>query len=368
DYIRRRQNEGGYEEVRTPQLVDRKLWEESGHWENYREHMFIATVEEEEKRVLAIKPMNCPCHVQIFNDGLRSYRDLPWRMAEFGACHRYEPSGALHGIMRVRAFTQDDAHIFCTEEQIAPETARFVAFLRSVYEDFGFPDFRIKFADRPTPRAGSDASWDRAEAALRDACRLANVEYELNPGEGAFYGPKFEYVLRDAIGRDWQCGTTQVDFNLPERFGAFYIDADGGKKTPVMVHRAICGSLERFTGILLEHFAGHLPLWLSPTQAVVATITSDGDDYARDVLALAKKAGLRATADLRNEKINYKVREHSLAKIPALLVVGKKEAAERTVSIRRLGNDKQQVMPLDEALKMLVEEATPPDVKRERAS
>jgi threonyl-tRNA synthetase len=310
--------------------------------------------------------------VQIFKHGLKSYRELPIRMAEFGVVHRYEPSGAMHGLLRVRGFTQDDAHIFCTEDQLADECLKINDLILSVYDDFGFTgDLVVKLSTRPEKRVGSDASWDHAEAVMSKvleqiAARGGNrIKTSVNPGEGAFYGPKFEYVLRDAIGRDWQCGTTQVDFNLPERFGAFYIDADGQKKTPVMVHRAICGSLERFTGILLEHFAGHLPLWLAPLQAVVATITSDADDYAREAAALARRAGLRVSHDLRNEKINYKVREHSLAKVPALLVVGKKEAAERSVSIRRFGSDKQQVLPLDEALKMLADEATPPDLKRD---
>jgi len=374
-YMRRRLAED-YDEVNAPQMLDKSLWETSGHWEWYRESMFAAQSagdEAEDKRWFAIKPMNCPGHVQIFKHGLKSYRELPIRLAEFGVVHRYEPSGAMHGLLRVRGFTQDDAHIFCTEDQLADECLKVNDLILSTYADFGFEgDLVVKLSTRPDKRVGSDAAWDHAEAVMAKvleqiAARSGNrIKTSINPGEGAFYGPKFEYVLRDAIGRDWQCGTTQVDFNLPERFGAFYIDADGQKKTPVMVHRAICGSLERFTGILLEHFAGHLPLWLTPVQAVVATITSDADDFAGEAVALAKKVGLRVNGDLRNEKINYKVREHSLAKVPALLVVGKKEAAERSVSIRRFGQDKQQVMPLDEALKILVEEAVPPDLRRLR--
>ena len=371
-YMRRRLAED-YDEVNAPQMLDKSLWETSGHWQWYRENMFAAQSagdEAEDKRWFAIKPMNCPGHVLIFKHGLKSYRDLPIRLAEFGIVHRYEPSGAMHGLMRVRGFTQDDAHIFCTEDQLADECLKINDLILSTYSDFGFDgELTVKLSTRPEKRVGSDAAWDHAEAVMADVLKriaAANnrIKTSINPGEGAFYGPKFEYVLRDAIGRDWQCGTTQVDFNLPERFGAFYIDADGAKKTPVMVHRAICGSLERFTGILLEHYAGHMPLWLAPQQAMVATITSDGDDYAKEVLAAARAAGLRAGIDLRNEKINYKVREHSLAKIPALLVVGKKEAAERTVSIRRLGKEGQQVLPLDAALKMLADEAVPPDMKR----
>ncbi|MEJ0048351.1 MAG: threonine--tRNA ligase [Rhodospirillales bacterium] len=364
-YMRRRQQGGGYQEVRTPQLVDRVLWERSGHWESYREHMFVATVENEEK-TLAVKPMNCPCHVQIFNHGLRSYRELPLRMAEFGACHRYEPSGALHGIMRVRAFTQDDAHIFCTEAQVPEETARFVDLLRSVYEDFGFPAFRIKFADRPTLRAGDDATWDKAEAALRDACALAGVEYELNPGEGAFYGPKLEFVLRDAIGRDWQCGTLQVDYVLPDRLDAEYVGEDSARHRPVMLHRAILGSFERFLGILIEHHAGRFPLWLAPVQVVVATIVSDAAPYAEQVAAALRAAGLEVRTDTRNEKINAKVREHSLAHVPVLAVVGRREAELGQVALRRLGGSDQSVVSLADAARALAEEATPPDLKRAR--
>jgi threonyl-tRNA synthetase len=363
DYMRRRQQAAGYDEVKTPQLVDRVLWEKSGHWESYREHMFIATVEDEEK-TLAIKPMNCPCHVQIFRQGLRSYRELPMRMAEFGACHRYEPSGALHGIMRVRAFTQDDAHIFCTEDQVAAETARFVALLRSIYADLGFDSFRIKFSDRPVLRAGSDETWDRAEAALRDACALAEVDYTLNPGEGAFYGPKLEFVLRDAIGRDWQCGTLQVDYILPERLDAEYVGEDSARHRPVMLHRAILGSFERFLGILIEHYAGRFPLWLAPVQVVVASIVSDAAPYAEEVAAVLRGAGLSAVADTRNEKINAKIREHSLAHVPVLAVVGRREAEARQLALRRLGGADQLVMSLDEAAAALKEEATPPDLRK----
>ena len=362
-YLRRRQEAAGYQEVRTPQLVDRTLWERSGHWDKYREHMFVAQVEDE-KRTLALKPMNCPCHVQIFNHGLRSYRELPLRMAEFGACHRYEPSGALHGIMRVRGFTQDDAHIFCTPEQIAPETAAFVDLLASVYRDFGFDAFRIKFADRPTERAGDDATWDRAEASLREACRLAGVQYELNPGEGAFYGPKLEFVLRDAIGRDWQCGTLQVDFVLPDRLDASYIEADSSKQRPVMLHRAILGSFERFLGILIENYAGRFPLWLAPVQVVAASIVSDAEPYAHEVTELLRARGLAVTTDTRNEKINAKIREHSLQHVPVIAVVGRKEAETRTVALRRLGGQAQEVLPLEAAINALASEALPPDIAR----
>jgi threonyl-tRNA synthetase len=364
DYMRRRQNEAGYQEVRTPQLVDRSLWEASGHWDKYREHMFIATVEDEET-TLALKPMNCPCHVQIFRHGVRSYRDLPWRMAEFGACHRYEPSGALHGIMRVRAFTQDDAHIFCTEDQVAEETAKFVALLADVYRDFGFDSFRVKFADRPPMRAGNEQDWDRAEAALREACALAGVEYELNPGEGAFYGPKLEFVLRDAIGRDWQCGTLQVDYILPERLDANYTGEDGARHRPVMLHRAILGSFERFLGILIEQYAGRFPLWLAPTQVVVATIVSDADVYAREVADTLVRAGLQAETDTSRDKISAKIRLHSLAHVPVMAVVGRREAEQRTVALRRLGGEQQEVISLDEAVVRLATEATPPDLRRE---
>ena len=374
-YMRRRLT-GDYSEVNAPQILDKVLWETSGHWDWYRENMFAAQSagdEAEDKRWFALKPMNCPGHVQIFKHGLKSYRDLPLRLAEFGVVHRYEPSGAMHGLMRVRGFTQDDAHVFCTEAQLADECLKINELILSTYADFGFDgELTVKLSTRPEKRVGTDEMWDHAERVMAtvlaeiQASGSNRIKTAINPGEGAFYGPKFEYVLRDAIGRDWQCGTTQVDFNLPERFGAFYIDADGSKKAPVMVHRAICGSMERFIGILIEHFAGNFPLWLAPVQAVVTTITSEGDEYAKVVAAAARRAGLRVEIDLRNEKINYKVREHSLAKIPALLVVGKKEAETHSVSIRRLGSEGQKVMPTDEALAALVEEATPPDVKRAR--
>ena len=372
-YMRRRLR-GNYQEVNAPQMLDKSLWETSGHWGWFRENMFQATSagdDTEDERVYAIKPMNCPGHIQIFKHGLKSYRDLPLRMAEFGIVHRYEPSGAMHGLLRVRAFTQDDAHIFCTEDQMAAECMTINDLILSTYADFGFTgDLTVKLSTRPEKRVGSDAAWDHAEGIMRNVLKKieekgeGRIKTAINPGEGAFYGPKFEYVLRDAIGRDWQCGTTQVDFNLPERFDAFYIAADGSKTPPVMIHRAICGSMERFLGVVLEHYAGHMPLWLAPKQAVVCTITSDADDYAAEVASLARKLGLRADADLKNEKINYKVREHSLMKVPALLVVGKKEAETRSVSIRRLGSDGQTVLPLDEALRTLAAEAMPPDLKR----
>jgi threonyl-tRNA synthetase len=374
-YMRRRLA-ADYQEVSAPQVLDKKLWEISGHWGWYRENMFMARpagddAEKEDERVYAIKPMNCPGHIQIFKNGLRSYRELPLRLAEFGVVHRYEPSGALHGVMRVRAFTQDDAHIFCTEEQLAAECHKINELILSVYADFGFDKIVVKLSTRPDKRVGADSLWDHAEAVMGRVldeikARHGNVvTTQINPGEGAFYGPKFEYVLRDAIGRDWQCGTTQVDFNLPERFGAFYIAPNSEKTTPVMVHRAICGSMERFIGILLENHAGHLPLWLAPVQIVVCTITSEGDDYAMELVAAARKQGLRVEADLRNEKISYKVREHSLAKIPVLLAIGKKEATERAVSIRRLGSNAQETKSLDEALAAFVAEATPPDLARD---
>jgi threonyl-tRNA synthetase len=366
NYIRRRQGDAGYQEVNAPQLMESSLWVTSGHMEKYRDMMFLTEKREEEERQYVIKPMNCPGHVQIFKHGLKSYRDLPLRLAELGKVHRFEPSGALHGLMRVRAFTQDDAHVFVAEEQIAEEVLAMHRLILSIYKDFGFEDVKVKFSDRPEARIGEDAVWDRAEAALLKALEVADYPYTLNKGEGAFYGPKLEYVLRDAIGRDWQCGTVQVDLNLPGRLGAFYIAPSGEKIVPVMLHRALFGSLERFTGILIEHHAGHFPLWLAPLQATVCTITSDADGYAGDVVAAARKAGLRVDADIRNEKINYKVREHSLAKIPVLLVVGKKESAERTVSIRRMGSEKQSVMPLDAALAALAAEGTPPDVLRSR--
>jgi threonyl-tRNA synthetase len=368
-YLRRRLKATGYREVKTPQLLDRKLWEASGHWEKFGENMFVAEVQEEgeDKQIAALKPMNCPGHVQIFNQGIRSYRDLPLRLAEFGSCLRYEPSGALHGLMRVRAFTQDDAHIFCREDQITSETERFCALLSSVYRDLGFPSFRIKFSDRPVKRAGSDAVWDQAETALREATRAAGYEVELNPGEGAFYGPKLEFVLTDAIGRDWQCGTLQVDFVLPERLGATYVGEDGQRHRPVMLHRAIFGSFERFIGILLEDSAGKLPLWLAPSQAVVATITSDADDYAGRVVERLQAAGLRASADTRNEKISYKVREHSVAKVPLILVVGRREAENETVTVRRLGTEEQRTVSLTDAVRQIAAEATPPDLRSERS-
>ena len=368
NYIRRRQAAAGFREVNAPQLMDSSLWVASGHMATFRENMFLTEKREDEDRVFVVKPMNCPGHIQIFKNGLKSYRDLPFKLGEFGKVHRFEPSGALHGLMRVRAFTQDDAHVFITEEQIASEALAINDLILSIYEDFGFSDVMIKFSDRPEKRIGDDAVWDKAEAALMATLKASGRPWTLNKGEGAFYGPKLEYVLRDAIGRDWQCGTIQVDLNMPGRLGAFYIDEHSNKVTPVMIHRAMFGSLERFTGILIEHYAGHLPLWLSPLQAVVATITSDADDYAREVVAAAERAGLRVESDLRNEKINYKVREHSLAKVPVLLVLGRKEAAERTVSIRRLGQEGQQVVALDTALKALADEAVPPDVKRAKAA
>ena len=366
DYMRRQQRKGGYVEVNTPQVVDRKLWEASGHWEKYQDHMFIVEVDEDharEKAVNALKPMNCPCHVEIFKQGLKSYRDLPLRMAEFGSCNRYEPSGALHGIMRVRGFTQDDAHIFCRESQIEEETAEFIRFLSEVYKDLGFDSFKVKFSDRPEKRAGSDEVWDRAEEALLSATRAAGIEPELNPGEGAFYGPKLEFVLTDAIGRDWQCGTHQVDFVLPERLDATYIGEDGAKHRPVMLHRALLGSFERFIGILIEEHAGKLPFWLAPRQVVVATIVSDADDYAMEVVAALKAAGVRAEADLRNEKINFKVREHSVGKVPVILALGAREVEERTVTARRLGENKTAVSSLDDIVAELAKSATPPDLR-----
>ena len=364
-YMRRKQRNGGYVEVNTPLVVDRKLWERSGHWEKYQENMFIVEVDEEharEKAVNALKPMNCPCHVEIFRQGLKSYRDLPLRMAEFGSCARYEPSGALHGLMRVRGFAQDDAHIFSTEKQIGEECARFIVFLTDVYKDLGFESFKVKFADRPEIRAGSDDVWEKAEEALLAATRAAGVEPELNPGEGAFYGPKLEFVLTDAIGRDWQCGTFQVDFVLPERLDATYIGADGVKHHPVMLHRACLGSFERFIGILIEEHAGKLPLWLAPRQVVVASITSEADDYVAEVVETLKAANIRAEADTRNEKINYKIREHSVGKVPVILAVGRREVDEGTVSIRRLGKKQTQVQSLESVTIELSQAATPPDL------
>jgi len=357
DYIRARLEAADYVEVNTPQLVDRALWEDSGHWEKFRENMFIA---ESEDRMLAIKPMNCPCHVQIFRQGTTSYRDLPVRMAEFGSCHRNEPSGALHGLMRVRAFVQDDAHIFCTEDQITSETKLFCELLLSIYKDFGFDEVIVKFSDRPEVRAGEDATWDKAETALKEATNAAGLDWELNSGEGAFYGPKLEFVLRDTIGRDWQCGTLQVDFVLPERLDANYVGEDGEKHRPVMLHRAILGSFERFIGILIEHYAGKFPLWLAPQQVVIATITGAADDYASKVKEALDGAGLRAQLDLRNEKINYKIREHSHAKVPAMLIVGGREAEEGTVALRRMDGKDQEILALDEAVARLKEEAVGP--------
>jgi len=357
-YMRAQQSAAGYHEVNTPDMLDKALWEKSGHWEKFGDNMYTSVTPDD--RMFCLKPMNCPGHVQVFKHGLKSYRDLPLKMAEFGKVHRYEPSGALHGLMRVRHFTQDDAHIFCTEDQITDECVTVTNLILAIYRDFGFEDVRLKFSDRPEQRVGSDAIWDRAEAALLTAINATGLEYELNPGEGAFYGPKIEFVLRDAIGRDWQCGTVQVDFNLPGRLGAFYIGEDGEKHAPVMIHRALFGSLERFLGILIEHHAGRFPLWLAPLQCVVATITSDADAYAREVAAALEAQGLLVETDLRNEKINYKVREHSLAKVPALLVVGKREAEDGTVAIRRLGSKQQTVMALADAGPALAREAQPP--------
>ncbi len=360
-YLRQKLDQHGYGEVRTPQLVDRKLWEMSGHWDKFRENMFVSEADE---RMLALKPMNCPCHIEIFKQGLKSYRDLPLRMAEFGSCHRYEPSGALHGIMRVRGFTQDDAHIFCTEDQITSETEAFCALLREVYEELGFPDIHVMFADRPETRVGDDAIWDRSEKALLDAVKATGLPYTLNPGEGAFYGPKIEFHLKDAIGRSWQCGTLQVDFNLPDRLGASYIGEDGAKHVPVMLHRAILGSMERFIGILIEQYEGRFPLWLAPQQVMVCPITTEADDYAHQVVAHLRAVGLRAEADTRNEKINYKVREHSVAKIPVILAVGKREAEAQTVSMRRLGAPDQTILSLADVTSLLVDEARSPDQKK----
>ncbi len=353
-YTRQRNTQAGYQEVNTPEMVARSLWERSGHWDTFGENMF--TSETVDGRMFAIKPMNCPGHIQVYNQGIKSYRDLPLRIAEFGKCHRYEPSGALHGMMRVRAFTQDDAHIFCTPEQITAESIAVCDLILSIYKDFGFEDVRIKFADRPEARVGDDAVWDQAEQALLDALEASGLEYTHNPGEGAFYGPKLEFVLRDAIGRDWQCGTLQVDLNMPGRLGATYIGEDGSKHTPVMLHRAMLGSLERFMGILIEHHAGNLPLWLAPQQVKVLTITADADDYAAEIVAALQAAGLRASADLRNEKISYKVREHSVAKIPVQFAVGGREVENRSVAVRRLGSKKQQVMSLEDAIAALVAE------------
>ena len=359
NYMRRRLDASGYQEVKTPDMYDRVFWEKSGHWEKFRENMFTLEVE---NKTLALQPMNCPAHVQIFNQTLKSYRDLPIRLAEFGSCYRNEPSGALHGIMRVRAFVQDDAHIFCTPEQITSEGIAFCDLLQSIYADFGFTDVHVKFSDRPPVRAGEDDVWDRAEAALKDATEAAGLETTLNPGEGAFYGPKLEFVLRDAIGREWQCGTLQVDFVLPERLGANYIGEDGAKHRPVMLHRAILGSMERFIGILIEEHAGKMPLWLAPVQVVVATITNDADDYARKVGEALEKARLRYELDLRSDKIGYKVREHSVGKVPLILAVGGREAEQRTVSLRRLGHQGQETLALDEAVALFVKESQAPDL------
>ena len=376
-YMRRRLDDLGYQEVNAPQVLDKSLWETSGHWGWYRDAMFKVTVAgdgTDDDRVFALKPMNCPGHVQIFKHGLKSYRDLPVKLAEFGNVHRYEPSGALHGLMRVRGFTQDDAHIFCTEEQLADECLKINDLILTTYADFGFDEIQVKLSTRPEKRVGSDAAWDHAEEIMGNV--LATIERQsggkirtsIIPGEGAFYGPKFEYVLKDAIGRDWQCGTTQVDFNLPERFGAFYIGSDSEKKQPVMIHRAICGSMERFLGILIENYSGHFPLWFAPVQVVVATITSDADAYAASVVDRLRAAGLSAEADLRNEKINYKVREHSLAKVPVILVCGRREAEEGTVNVRRLGSRDQESMTLDAALVAFADEAQAPDNRRRRAA
>ena len=363
NYVRRRLQAAEYSEVKTPMLINNQLWKNSGHWDKFRENMFVSEVSHgSHDEVHALKPMNCPAHVQVFNQGMKSYRDLPLRMAEFGCCHRNEPTGALHGIMRVRGFTQDDAHIFCTEDQITDETKTFITLLKSVYEDFGFTDLKVKFSDRPETRAGSDETWDKSEGALMDAVNAAGLEVELNPGEGAFYGPKLEFVLRDAIGRDWQCGTLQVDFVLPERLDASYIGEDDARHRPVMLHRAILGSMERFLGILIENYAGKFPLWLSPVQIVIATITSDANDYAEEAAQELREAGLRVETDLRNEKINYKIREHSAdRKIPIIAVVGMKEAENRKLALRRLGSRDQQIMTLDEAVIELATEALAPD-------
>ena len=365
DYMRRQLDRAGYREIKTPQVVDRKLWEASGHWDKYRENMFITEIDEEhanEKRTNALKPMNCPCHVQVFNQGLKSYRDLPLRLAEFGSCHRYEAHGALHGLMRVRGFTQDDAHIFCTEDQIEAETAGFIGLLSGIYRDAGFAKFDIKLSTRPEIRVGSDEIWDKAETALEKAILTVRNDYEIDPGEGAFYGPKLDFKLTDAIGREWQCGTFQVDFNMPERLDASYIGADGEKHRPVMLHRAILGSFERFIGIMIENYAGKLPFWLAPRQVVVASIVSDADAYVDEVVAELRAAGLRAEADLRNEKINFKIREHSVGKVPVILAVGRTEVADRTVTLRRLGEKATQVIALNDIVGQLASEAVPPDL------
>lgn len=363
DYMRRRQIEGGYKEIKTPALMDRKFWEQSGHWDKYRENMFISTIDEEDK-TLAVKPMNCPCHVQVFNTGQRSYRDLPLRMSEFGSCHRYEPSGALHGLMRVRAFQQDDAHIFCREDQITDEVGKFCTLLQSVYKDLGFDEVVVKFSDRPDVRAGADEVWDRSEAALKKAADATGLEVIYNPGDGAFYGPKLDFVLKDAIGREWQTGTIQADFVLPERLDATYVAEDGAKHRPVMLHRAILGSFERFLGILIENYAGAFPLWMAPVQVVVATISEGSDAYAEEVAAELRAAGLRVETDLRSEKINYKVREHSVKKVPIIAVVGAREAEERKLALRRFGSKAQEIVTLEEGKSMLTLESLAPDLKR----
>ena len=364
-YMRRRLEKAGYQEIKTPLLMDRKFWEQSVHWDKYRENMFISSIDQEDK-VLAVKPMNCPCHVQVFNQGQKSYRDLPLRLAEFGSCHRYEPSGSLHGLMRVRGFVQDDAHIFCTIDQITEEVKDFCALLKSVYADFGFSEIKIKFADRPEQRVGSEEVWDMAEASLREAAEASGIDFEYNPGDGAFYGPKLDFVLKDAIGREWQTGTIQCDFNLPERLDASYVGDDNDRHRPVMLHRAILGSLERFIGVLLENYAGKVPMWLAPRQLVVATITSEADNYGQKVCDALKAAGIRAETDFRNEKINYKVREHSVGKVPVIAVVGRKEEEEGTVALRFLGEGgkKQDVLSLEEAIAKLTDMGTPPDMKR----
>ncbi|MEX0286352.1 MAG: threonine--tRNA ligase [Paracoccaceae bacterium] len=377
DYVRRKQRAGDYREINTPQVVDRKLWEASGHWEKYQHHMFLVEVDEsrdgenddasaknrDQTRINALKPMNCPCHVQVFNQGLKSYRDLPLRLAEFGSCARFEPSGALHGIMRVRGFTQDDGHIFCTEDQIQDECARFIDYLADIYRELGFPEFEIKFATRPEKRVGSEESWDHVEGALENAIKAVGRDYTLEPGDGAFYGPKLDFYLTDAIGRVWQCGTFQVDPNLPERLGATYIAADGSKQRPYMLHRACLGSFERFIGILIEEHAGKLPFWLAPRQVVVASITSEADDYVAEVVETLRAAGVRAEADTRNEKINYKVREHSVGKVPVILAIGHREVEERTVSVRRLGQKQTSVETLEAITASLAADATPPDLR-----
>ena len=361
NYMRKRQEDADYVETNTPDLLDRSLWETSGHWEKFGENMF--TTEAKEERVFAIKPMNCPGAVEVYKQGLKSYRDLPLRMAEFGKVHRYEPSGALHGLMRVRAFTQDDAHIFCTEDQITTESKNVCDLILSIYKDFGFENVRINYSDRPKKRVGSDEIWDKAEKALMDAAEATGLKYSLNSGDGAFYGPKLDFILRDAIGRDWQCGTLQVDLNLPGRLKAIYIGEDGQKKTPVMLHRALFGSLERFTGILIEHYAGHLPFWLAPLQIIIATITSDSDNYADNIFNQLKDNGLRVEKDIRNEKIGYKIREHSTAKIPVIMVIGKKESENKTVSVRRLGGEKTEIYKIDEILKVLCKKSLAPNSK-----